>query len=116
MKLFTGVFGTALVICGALNAQTMSDRMTVNFPASVVINGATLPAGEATINVLHTSGSVLLAIRSDSGEHASVLVNRLTEAQNTVEPKVILDNKAGVFHLNRVIMTDHTALQVLDLQ
>lgn len=117
MKLFTILFGAALAIASTLSAQNFNDRISVNFPNPVVVNGVTLPAGDATIQVVRNTGSVMLAVRSESGEHAMVLVSRV----NTVESEnhntsVILDQKDGAYRLNRVLLPDHTSLQVLDAQ
>ena len=113
MKIFTTLCGVALAICGALNAQS-PDRISVRFPAPVMINGATLPAGDATIQVIHGAGNMILSVHSESGENASVLVNRLTDTASEDQPRVILDHTGNVYRLNRVLLTDHTALQVLD--
>ena len=115
MKIFTTLCGVALAICGAIYAQS-PDRMTVKFATPVVINGATLPAGETTIQVLHNSGTVSLSFHSDSGENATVLVNRLTDTASEDQPRVILDHVGTTYRLNRILLTDHTALQVLDPQ
>jgi hypothetical protein len=115
MKIFTTLCGVALLIGGAIYGQS-PDRMTVKFPAPVMINGATLPAGDATIQVLHTSGNLILSFHSDSGETANVLVNRLTDTASEDQPRVILDHTGNTYRLNRILLTDHTALQVLDAQ
>jgi len=115
MKIFTTLCGVALLICGALTAQS-PDRMTVKFSTPVMINGATLPAGETTIDVVHSAGNLMLSFHSDSGENASVLVNRLTDTASEDQPRVILDRTGNTYRLNRILLTDHTALQVLDAQ
>jgi hypothetical protein len=117
MKLFTIVFGAALAIASTLSAQNFNDRISVNFPGPVVVNGVTLPAGEATIDVMHTAGGVMLTIRSESGEHSTVLVSRInTFDKDNHGTRVILDQKDGAYRLNRVMFSDNTALQVLDAQ
>ena len=116
MKLFTVILGAALVIGSALSAQTFNDRIAVNFPGPVVVNGVTLPAGDATIQVVHNTGTIMLTVRSQSGEHAMVLVSRVDSTENENAAKVILDQKDGAYRLNRVLLPDHTALQILDAQ
>src|SRR4051794_13370447 len=115
MKLFATVLAAAITVCGALSAQT-NELMTVNFATPIVVNGVTLPAGKATIQVLHTSGTMMLAIHSDKGGNANVLVYRIDDDTNQNEPSVVLDHKGNEFRLNRVVMTDHSALQVLDAE
>jgi hypothetical protein len=59
----------------------------------------------------------MLTVRSDSGVHSTVLASRfeLPDADN-YDTSVILDQKNGAYSLNRVLLPDHTALQVLDAQ
>ena len=117
MKMITAVFAAALAMGSALYAQISSDLVNVNFPAPVVVNGVKLPAGETSIQVVHTNSGMMLAVRSDSGEHALVLVNRSESADNEGDKaKVVFDEKDGVYHLNRLILPDRTTLQVLDQQ
>ena len=117
MKLLTFVFGAALAFSSALSAQNLTDRITVNFPNPVLVNGVTLPAGEASIQVVRNASTVMLTVRSESGEHAMVLVSRVNTADNeNHDTKVILGQKDGLYRLNRVMLPDHTALQVLDAQ
>jgi hypothetical protein len=117
MKLFTFVFAAALAFSGAISAQNLTDRINVNFPNPVMVNGVTLPAGEAYIQVVRNASTVMLTVRSESGEHATVLVSRVNTADSeNHDTKVILDQKDGLYRLNRVLLPDHTALQVLDAQ
>ena len=58
----------------------------------------------------------MLNFHSDSGENASVLVNRLSDTASEDQPRVILDHTGDTYRFNRVLLTDHTALQVLDAQ
>jgi hypothetical protein len=117
MKLFTIVFGAALAISSALSAQNFNDRINVNFPNPVAVNGVTLPAGHATIQVVHNAGTLMLIVRSESGEHSAALASRVNsiDAGNR-DASVILDQKDGAYRLNRVLLPDNTALQVLDAQ
>ena len=117
MKLLTIAFGAALAIASTLSAQNFTDRINVNFPNPIVVNGVTLPAGDTTIQVIHNTGTVMLIIRSESGEHSTVLVNRLNNIESdNHSASVILDQKDGAYRLNRVVLPDHSALQVLDAQ
>ena len=117
MKIFTAALATALTIGSALYAQNLIDRVNVTLPNPVVVNGVTIPAGSASIQVMRNAGSTLLTVRSETGIHSTVLVTRF-DLQDTDknETSVILDEKNGTYSLNRVLLPDHTALQVLDLQ
>jgi hypothetical protein len=115
MKIFTAALATALAIGSALFAQPSNDLLNVKFPAPVVVNGVTLPAGDTSIQVLHNNGSMMLVVRSESGERSTVLVNRgETNEDQGNEAKVVFDEKDGVYHLNRVLLPNHTSLQVLE--
>ena len=117
MKIVTAVLGAALAISSALYAQTFNDRITVRLPAPVVVNGVTIPAGDASIQIVRNTGTVMLTVRSESGVHSTVLVSRTDAPELTVnEASVILTQKDGSYYLNRVLLPDGTALQVLDAQ
>ena len=88
----------------------------VKFPAPVVVNGVTLPAGDTSIQVIHNNGGLMLTIRAESGEHSTVLVTRSESNEDGSEAKVVFDEKDGIYHLNRVVLPNHTSLQVLDQQ
>jgi len=114
MNIFTAAFATALALGSALFAQS-NDLVNVKFPAPVVVNGVTLPAGDASIQVIHNNGGVMLTVRAESGEHSTVLVSRSETNENTSDDaKVVFDEKDGIYHLNRVVLPNHTSLQILD--
>jgi hypothetical protein len=113
MKLITTILAAALAIAGSLSAQSI-DRINVKFPSPVIVNGATIPAGDATIQVIHGTGTVMLAIRSESGPSATVLVDREEDEADRSEPQVILDHKGNDYLFNRLVLPDHTAYQVLN--
>jgi len=115
MKLVTMILGAALAIGGALFAQTL-DRITVKLPAPVVVNGVTIPAGAASIQIIRNSGSVMLNIHSESGANVLALASRAEDEESTAEPRVVLSQKDGVYHLNRISLPDNTALDLLDAQ
>jgi hypothetical protein len=115
MKIFTAAFATALALGSALFAQS-NDLVNVKFPAPVVVNGVTLPAGETSIQVIHNNGGVMLTVRAESGEHSTVLVSRSESNEDSNDAKVVFDEKDGIYHLNRVLLPKHTSLQVLDQQ
>ena len=114
MKLLNVILAAALA-AGALCAQTY-ERITVKFPSPVVVNGVTLPAGNATIQVIHSNASSILAVRSESGVYAGVLASRVEEPEGNGEPKVLFDEKAGVFYLSKVVLPDNIAYQIFDGQ
>lgn len=115
MKLYTAILSTALAVTSALYAQNPTDLINTRLPAPVVVNGVTIPAGNTSIQIVHNTGTLMLTVRAESGEHATVLVSRVDSNEPfATTAKVILDAKDGVYHLNRIVLPDNTALQVLD--
>lgn len=115
MKLFKITFAAALAL-GSLSAQNFIERISVNFPAPVVVNGVTLPAGDANIQIAHNTSTVMLTVRAHSGETSTVLASRIYSESADNKSSVILDQKDGAYRLNRVLLPDNTVLQVLDAQ
>jgi hypothetical protein len=117
MKIFTAALATVLTIGSALYAQTSIERINLTLPNPIVVNGITIPAGSATIQLMRNMGNTLVIVRSESGAHSSVLVNRMDVPESGSQAaSVILDEKDGIYSLNRIVLPDHTALQVLDAQ
>ena len=112
MKLFTMILSAALA-AGTLCAQT-SDRINLRFPAPVVVNGVTLPAGEASIEVVHHNAISILNVRSENGMHASVLASLVEVPESDSGAKVVFDQKGGNCYLNEVVFSDGIAYQVFD--
>ena len=116
MKISHIVLGAVLAIGSALYAQNPSELINVRFPGPVVVNGVTLPAGDASIQVVHNAGTYMLTVRAESGAHSTVLVARSENENTTDDASVVFDQKDGAYRLNRVLLPDHTVLQVLDAQ
>src|SRR6266700_998234 len=83
-----------LAICGSALAQSgFMDQVNVHFSNPVVVNGTTIPAGDCNIQVLRgSSDNLVLAVRSQSGVAAQVLVNRMDEMElgNTVKDAQVI--------------------------
>jgi hypothetical protein len=114
MKLFKILCGAALTISGALYAQSLNDRITVNLPNPVVVNGVNMPAGPTTIDVLRSSGGLILAVRSESGPTATLLADRFDDTADESAPKIVLDRKGENYRIERILLPDHVGLQVLE--
>ncbi|MBZ5619421.1 MAG: hypothetical protein LAQ69_11965 [Acidobacteriia bacterium] len=117
MRFLTMICAAALAICGTGRAQSSVDMITVHFSTPVMVAGTTLPAGDCTIQVLRgSSDNIVLAVRPESGKAVSVLVNRFSDS-NTVtngQASVILSRRDTGYHLDQILLPDHTGFQVLD--
>ncbi|MBS1857183.1 MAG: hypothetical protein JST11_17570 [Acidobacteria bacterium] len=117
MKLRNVLLCAALAIGSTLYAQIPVDRVDAYFPAPVEVNGVTLPAGNVSIQMVRNNGTMFLTLRSASGEHVNALVNRFEDVSSDVsEVKVILDQKDGVYHLEKISLPNHITLNVLHAQ
>ena len=112
MKNFLTICAAGLSICGFLNAQNAIDTMSVHFAAPVVVGEKTLPAGDCMIHVIRGSGDgIVLSVRSESGETAAVLVNRMNDGKEE-GAGVVLGRRGNDLLLERVWLPDHTGFTV----
>ena len=115
MRFLTAICALAIAISGVAQAQSV-DMITVHFSTPVIASGATLPAGDCTIQVLRgSSDNVFLVIRSKSGVNANVLVNRISEplADTDGRTSVVLTRSDSGYHLDRILLPDHTGFRVM---
>jgi hypothetical protein len=119
MKIMMTICAAAIGICGTLGAQSAAsvDRVKVHFSTPVEVGGATIAAGDCTIQVLRgSSDSVLLALRPESGRTVSVQVNRVSEplgdTHTAGSAQVILSRHGNDYRLERVLMPDHSGFAV----
>lgn len=109
------ICAAALTVCGSLNAQGPVDTVNVRFASPVIVGGKTLPAGECTIHILHSSNNVVLSMRSDSGETSNILVNRLYEDSTDTgkNADIILERHSDGLHFERLLLPDRIAYSAL---
>ena len=109
------MFAAALAICGLSTAQSsMTSRYTVRFATAITVAGTTIPAGECTIQVNRgSSAGVVLAIRAESGETVSARANRVNETATDTEGSPLRHD--GAYQLDRILLPDHTAYQLLGI-
>jgi hypothetical protein len=116
MKTLTTLCGAALLLCGAMFAQSYGDRMTVRFSTPVTVGETRFPAGECDIQVMRSSSdSIVLVMRSQDGPYASVLASHITDSHVDTDAghaSVVLDRHGDTYRLNRIILPDHTGYQL----
>lgn len=105
-----------LTTCGLMSAQNEPDVMRVHFPTAVVAGETTIPAGDATIQVMESNnGSRIMVIRSSNGPHASVLVSLLNDLTPEANhgANVKLDHRGNDLVLDTVWMSDTRGFAVI---
>src|SRR5712672_4036589 len=78
MRILRTICAVLLAVCGIASAHNSMDMMKFHSATAIMVAGTELPAGDNTIQVLGVSdGNVVLLVRSESGQQAFVLTNRL---------------------------------------
>lgn len=119
MKIFTTLFGAALVLASAVYAQSPSDHMTVNFNTSVMVGETKLPAGACDIQVLHgSSDNIIVVLRSKAGPYTAAVASRLHEGYTDTEgsTSVVLNRVGNEVHLSRILLADHSGYQLNNIE
>jgi hypothetical protein len=101
-----------LIAAFGLSAASM-EPMKVTLAAPVYAGGVELSPGECTIQELSNGGdNVVLLVRSGSGEHVNVLVNRI---QNTRDSRsgIVLNLHNGRYTLDQIWLNEEEGFQVL---
>jgi hypothetical protein len=114
MKLISRLAIVAVAFGGALFAQANAGHITVHFQTPVIVGETPFPAGDCEIQALPASSdSNVLVVRSESGAHAAVLVNRTSGAHTDVPtPTVVLARRGEDLYLHRIIFPDGSGFQV----
>ncbi len=116
MKTFAMICAVVCAIGGTAFAQSVTDTLRVQIDRPVVVNGARLPAGQFTIQVLSNGGgSSALLLRSDSGAEAGVLANRIFSQDPNVRAgaNVSLRRRGNDYILSRIWLSDNVGFQVI---
>jgi hypothetical protein len=114
MKILTTICAAALLLCGAMFAQSPVDQLNVRLSSPVAVGDATLPAGNVNIQIIRGSGdNVTLVFRAESGMTTTALVNRLYSDESGEGARLILKNNGTVTRLDRILMGDRTGFQLL---
>jgi hypothetical protein len=114
MKIFTTICCAALIMCGAIYAQTPADHMKVHFNTPVMVGETQLPAGDCDIQVMHgSSDSIVLVLRSQGGTAAAV-ASHLSESGTDADgnASVVLNRRANGLQVYRILFGDHTGYQL----
>jgi len=120
MRITMTICAAAIAICGIVNAQpaTTVDQVKVHFSTPVDAGGATIAAGECSIQVLRgATDNLILVLRPETGSTVFVRANRLNErinyAQVGTSAEVILSRHGGNYRFERILMPDHSGFEVM---
>lgn len=117
MTRFLSTIGAVILgACGASAANTTIDMVKFHSSTPIMIAGTELPAGDNTIQVLDGSdGNAVLLVRSESGQQAMVLTNRLNASGIHADSaaQVTFQRRGNVYRLDRIWLDDRTGFQVL---
>jgi hypothetical protein len=120
MRITMTICAAAIALCGMLNAQsaTTVDQVKVHFSTPVEVGGATVAAGDCSIQVLRgATDNLMLELSPETGPRTLVVVNRLdksstyTEAEGTTQ--VILSKHDGNYRFERILLPDHSGFEAI---
>ena len=111
MKIFTIVLAAALSIGAAFASP--ADTLMVKFASPVLVGDKLLPAGDATVSILRgASNYIILNVRAENGANAAVVVNRISNTDESISTSVVLGKRGNVLKLEKIWLDDHTGFEV----
>jgi len=117
MKKLMTIGAVILAACGLTLAQGLVDHVNVHFNNPVLVGSTTIPAGDCSIQIVRgSSDNVMLTVRAHSGAVATVLANRMDEMDTEnvgKDAEVFLTRDGNDYRFDRIILPDHTGLEVL---
>jgi hypothetical protein len=119
MKIFTTFCCAALALASAMYAQSPIDHLTVRFSTPVMVGETKLPAGDCDIQVMRgNTDSIILVLRSQAGPYTTALASHMFEGSGEAErgTSVVLTHSGNDFHLNRILLSDHTGYQLNNVE
>ena len=120
MRITLTICAAAIALCGMLNAQQAItvDQVKVLFSTPVEAGGATVAAGDCSIQVLRgATDNLMLELSPETGPTVLVMVSRLDQRTNYTEARgttqVILSKHDGNYRFERILMSDHSGFEVI---
>ncbi len=101
-----------LIVALGLSAAN-ADLLRVTLAAPAFVAGIELPPGVVTVQQMSTGGdNVVLLVRAETGEQATVLANRIT-GMGLTKPGVTLTLQNGRYVIDQVLINEMVGYQVL---
>ena len=120
MRITLTICAAAITLCGMLHAQaaTTVDQVKVHFSTPVEAGGATVAAGDCSIQVVRgATDNLMLELSPETGPKVLVLVNRFDKSTNYTEaegtPEVILSKHDGNYRFERILMPDYSGFEAI---
>ncbi len=104
----------ALALCHAAVAQSLTERITVNFSSPVLVGSTRLPAGACEIQVLRgASNNTIIVFRSENGVSASAVANHFSPAADADNLSSVVRSRRGDdLHIYRINCADHAGYEL----
>jgi len=99
----------ALLVTTAANAQTI--RVKAEIPFDFIVNRATLPAGEYSVEAVDGKGGVLLIRGMNSDSKSLVIANSCRSTKAAMDTKLIFHRYGNRYFLNQVWVAGNDAGQ-----
>ena len=112
MKKLATLCAAAIVLCSAVVAQNLNERVTVHFSTPVIVGETKLPAGNCDIQVVRgSSNNTIIVFRSQNGVTAAAVANRVSPSDTDAVSSVGLSRHGNDLHLYRVTLADQIAYE-----
>jgi len=104
----------AIMLCSAVVAQNLNERVTVHFSTPVIVGETKLPAGNCDIQVVRgSSNNTIIVFRSESGVSTAAVANRVSPSDaDGAASSVGLSRHGNDLHLYRVTLSDQIAYEL----
>ena len=113
MKKLATLCAAAIILCSAVVAQNLNERVTVHFSTPVIVGETKLPAGNCDIQVVRgSSNNTILVFRSESGITTAAVGNRVSPSDADTVSSVGLSRHGNDLHLYRVTLSDQIAYEL----
>jgi|HubBroStandDraft_6_1064221.scaffolds.fasta_scaffold1693896_1 hypothetical protein len=120
MRITLTICAAAIALCGLLNAQSAItvDQVKVHFSTPVEAGGATVAAGDCSIQVVRgATDNLMLELTPETGPGVLVVVNRFDKPANYTEGRgttqVILSKHDGIYRFERILLPDHSGFEAI---
>ncbi|MEI9972205.1 MAG: hypothetical protein WDO73_09195 [Ignavibacteriota bacterium] len=118
MRITMTICAVAMAFCGMSQAQqaTSVDQVKVHFSTPVDAGGATIAAGDCSIQVLRAANNLMLELHPETGPTVLVMATRFNEPFSRTEAggaaQVILSRRGDNYRFDRILMPDHSGFEL----
>lgn len=102
MKRKLMLFATALALLVTTAASAQSIKVQANIPFAFVVNHATLPAGEYTVNTVDIEGKVLAIADANGKSRNLVIANSCQKLETANQTSMVFHRYGNRYFLKRI--------------